>query len=122
MGVQRIVGVGQFPHWTAPPQRILIRNYSPFVELLNWEPKELQDNNKSLIVWGAFDVDKRLKDAFLNAGATFVSPKSTLCSDNGCRLLVPGSDGAPMEFDANHLTVAGSIYFVMTNERALLED
>ena len=122
MGVQRIVGVGQFPHWTAPPQRILIRNYSPFAELLNWEPKELQDNNKSLIVWGAFDVDKRLKDAFLNAGATFVSPKSTLCSDNGCRLLVPGGDGAPMEFDANHLTVAGSIYFVMANERALLAD
>ena len=44
MGVQRIVGVGQFPHWTAPPQRILSRIYSPFAGLLDLEPKELQDN------------------------------------------------------------------------------
>ena len=122
MGVQRIVGVGQFPHWTAPPQRILSRIYSPFAGLLDLEPKELQDNNKSLIVWGAFDVDKRLEEAFLKAGATFISPKSTLCNENGCRLLVPGGDGAPMEFDANHLTVAGSIYFSRANERALLND
>src|SRR5262249_6284952 len=122
MGVQRIIGVGQFPHWTAPPQRILSRIYSPFSELLNLEPIEQLQDNKSLIVWGAFDVDERLKNAFLKAGATFISPKSTLCNDNGCRLLVPGDRGAPMEWDVSHLTVAGSIYFITANERELLSD
>jgi hypothetical protein len=36
------------------------------------------------------------------------------------RLFVPDGNGAPMELDANHLTVEGSIYFIRANERALL--
>jgi len=121
MGVQRVVAVGQFPLWAAPPQRVLSRIYSPFGGLLDSDLKELE-NNKSLTVWPAFDVERRIRDAFLEAGATFISPKSTLCHDNGCKLLVPNGNGAPMEFDRGHLTVAGSIYFIEANERALLED
>jgi peptidoglycan/LPS O-acetylase OafA/YrhL len=121
MGVQRIVGVGQFPHWTASPQRILGRIYSPFAGLLNSVPQQVHDN-KSLVVWGAFDVERRLEAAFLGAGATFISPKATLCYDNGCHLLVPGSDGAPVGWDRNHLTVPASVHFIRANERAILEE
>lgn len=121
MGVRRVVGVGQFPHWTASPQRILSRIYSPFAGLLGWAPQRVRDN-KSLVVWGAFDVERRLEAAFLAAGATFISPKATLCYDTGCYLLVPGSNGAPVDWDRNHLTAPASIYFIDANARAILED
>ena len=121
MGVQRVVGIGQFPHWTAQPQVILSRIYSPFPRLLNRDPKELQEN-KAFIAWREFDTDKRLADVFSKAGASFVAPRSTLCNHDGCQLLVPGGNGVPMNWDSNHLTVAGSIYFVRTNEQDLLKD
>ena len=117
MGVQHIIGVGEFPVWKAPPQAILSRIFNPLPRILRPERE-----GKSLIIWNAFDEDRRLKDAFLEAGATFVSPKSTLCDENECRLLVPGADGTPMDWDTNHLTIPGSIFFVMSNEHALLGD
>jgi peptidoglycan/LPS O-acetylase OafA/YrhL len=121
MGVRRVVGVGQFPVWRSPPQFILSRSQIPLARFLNpnLDPKLIGLANKNYL--NAFD-DGGLKSTFLSAGATFISPKSTLCDGNGCQLLVPGGNGVPMDGDTNHLTVPGSIYFAATNERALLED
>ena len=121
MGVRRIIGIGQFPIWTVPPPRILSQIYSPFARISTSEPEEL-GHNKALLNWRAFDTDRTVKKAFVKAGATFVSPKSTLCNTEGCLLIVPHLNGMPMDWDTNHMTIAGSIFFITSNERTLLED
>ena len=121
MGVRRIIGIGQFPIWTVPPQRILGQIYSPFARFSTNEPRDL-GRNKTLLDWRAFDTDKIVKKAFLKTGATFVSPKSTLCNTEGCLLIVPHLNGAPIDWDTNHMTIAGSIFFITSNEHTLLED
>jgi hypothetical protein len=63
--------------------------------------------------------DERVRQWFLSAGAAFVSPVSTLCNGVGCLMTVPGQID-PMERDHDHLTNAGSIWFVMNNERSLV--
>jgi SGNH domain (fused to AT3 domains) len=117
MGIRRVVGVGQFPHWRSPVQLILSRAHNPLGRFLNMEPVELQ-NSKYLDRLN----DSHLREVFTTAGATFISPKATLCNESGCQLLVPRNQDMPMVFDTHHLTVAGSIYFAAANERALLGD
>jgi hypothetical protein len=117
MGVRRVVGVGQFPVWRSSPQVIFLRTQVLLARFFN--PRLIELGIKKYLY--AFD-DSGLKNIFLSAGATFVSPKSTLCDGNGCQLLVPDGNGVPMDWDDNHLTVPGSIYFAVANERALLKD
>ena len=118
MGVRRVVGVGQFPAWRLPPQLIVGRTRNLLARFLNPKPVELGNAN---YLKYALD-DNGLKETFLSAGATFISPKATLCDENGCQLLIPDGHGVPMDFDTNHFTVLGSIYFTAANEGMLLKD
>jgi hypothetical protein len=59
----------------------------------------------------SFVSDERVRGWFSRAGAAFVSPPSILCNQAGCLMTVPDRLD-PMDWDGEHLTRAGSIWFV----------
>jgi peptidoglycan/LPS O-acetylase OafA/YrhL len=119
LGIKRIVGVGQFPAWDYAVPKLLARQYrdgrASLVAGASISPVRNMDNVEPR----TFISDQRVQQWFLSAGATFVSPLSTLCNDSGCLMTVPGRI-EPMERDEDHLTNVGSIWFVANNEEALL--
>jgi peptidoglycan/LPS O-acetylase OafA/YrhL len=117
MGVNRVVGLGQFPVWQVPVPKIRARSY----RLLAIGPAGARpsDRNKTFLNPSMFGVDETIAHAYLTAGADFVSPLSTFCTDDeGCLLVVP--NGQPVAFDQNHLTEAGSFFFVELNAAKLV--
>ncbi len=119
LGIAHVVGVGQFPLWDYEVPRILARQYrerrGSRVAGAAATPIRSRDHlDPDTFIW-----DEKVRQWFLSAGAAFVSPVSTLCEDGGCLMTVPGHLD-PMERDQDHLTNAGSIWFVKNNERGLV--
>jgi hypothetical protein len=120
-GVARIVVVGQFPAWSLAPSRILIRNHQ--FGTLSREPNhaaQLAEYGADYLDQKAFAVEDAVRQYWSTPKVTFISPRATLCSAAGCRMLSPGSPPQPIAWDHGHLTVAGSIYFATVNTEQLL--
>jgi peptidoglycan/LPS O-acetylase OafA/YrhL len=119
LGIKSIVGVGQFPLWDYAVPKLLARQYregrASLVAAANVSPLR----NKDYVEPRTFISDERVHQWFASAGASFVSPMSTLCNDSGCLMTVPGHI-EPMERDEDHLTNLGSIWFVANNVKDLL--
>jgi peptidoglycan/LPS O-acetylase OafA/YrhL len=54
------------------------------------------------------DIDRRLSELAAAEGAQYASEVQALCTEQDCRRVTPG--GAPMQFDAGHLTREGTDY------------
>jgi len=119
IGVNRIVGVGQFPVWRYAVPKLIARDYrdghaspdpagtaSPMRSIHNLDPR-------------TFAADQRARQWFQSTGAAFVSPLVTLCNDDGCLMTVPGR-ADPMNRDEDHMTNAGSAWFAATTIKSLL--
>jgi peptidoglycan/LPS O-acetylase OafA/YrhL len=121
LGIKHIVGVGQFPLWDYSVPKLLARRYrdgrAPLVAAAAKSPVR----DAEYIEPRTFISNRRVQQWFLSAGVAFVSPLSTLCNDTGCLLTVPGRI-EPMERDEDHLTNAGSIWFVANNLQSLLAE
>lgn len=113
-GVRQIVGVGQFPIWLSPPPRILSQIISS-TSGENGQNLDLLKHNLAMQNGHARSINTEVGKAFLTAGARFISPISSLCSEIGCLLVVPHSGGVPIGWDTAHLTVSGSAYFATEN-------
>ncbi len=121
MGVSRVVGVGQFPLWTVAVPKILARYYRDGGSSSVAVRSGSAVRNAAYVDPVTFEADRRMRQWFASAGATFVSPLSTLCDLSGCLLTVPGRT-EPMDGDGDHLTYAGSIWFVAENARRFLQE
>jgi hypothetical protein len=118
IGVKRVVGVGQFPVWDYAVPKLLARQYrdghASLVAAAATEPIR----GKSYVDPTSIAADELARQWFAAAGAEFISPISTLCNDAGCLMTVPGHI-EPMERDEDHLTNAGSVWFVANNQQDL---
>jgi peptidoglycan/LPS O-acetylase OafA/YrhL len=121
LGIKRIVGVGQFPLWDYSVPKLLARRYRDGRASLVAAAATSPVRDADYIEPRTFVSNQRVQQWFLSAGAEFVSPLSTLCNDTGCLLTVPGRFG-PMERDQDHLTNAGSIWFVANTLQSLLAE
>jgi len=119
LGVKRIVGVGQFPLWDHAVPQIIVRLYRSGRASLATAGTPPAIRDMSYVEPQTFVSDQRVGRWFMSAGATFISPLSTLCNDDGCLLSLPGRV-EPMVRDEDHLTNSGSIWFVARNEKNLL--
>ncbi len=120
-GVARIVVVGQFPAWSLAPARILIRNHQ--FGMRSRAPNQsaqLAEYSTDYLDSQSFAVEDSLRQYWPASKVIFISPRTTLCSAAGCRLLSPGSPPQPVTWDHGHLTLAGSIYFATVNAEQLL--
>jgi len=118
MGVRQVVGVNQFPLWDAAVPKILARHYRTLRATFS-ETTDAPLRDQSHLVQSAFAVGYRVGRAFLTAGATVVSPPTTLCNAEGCLLTVPGTRLEPIASDQTHLTYDGSVFFVSRNAEVL---
>lgn len=119
MGPRRVVGVGQFPLWDYAVPKLLAREYrnGHAASVAAAAASALRSND--YVAPLTFVSDQRVARWFRAAGAEFVSPLATLCDARGCLITVPGRID-PMERDEDHMTNAGSIWFVRVNEKALI--
>jgi peptidoglycan/LPS O-acetylase OafA/YrhL len=106
-GVQHIVVVGPLPQWSVEPPRLLLQA---------WRAGANMPEEAAAVEPGIVELDSTLRREAMAAGARYVSPLLALCSDETCRLLVPGrrgvSDAQAVAFDHSHLTAAGSRWLV----------
>jgi len=116
MGVNHVVGVGQFPIWLIPPANTLRHIYDGTLVGTVDARRNMALQNRAAPL-----IDKSVGDAFIKAGASFVSPIASVCDAEGCMLAVPSSGGIPMMWDTDHLTVEGSYFFVEANRHSLLD-
>jgi hypothetical protein len=121
LGIKRIVGVGQFPLWDYSVPKLLARRYRDGRASLVATAATSPVRDADYIGPRTFISKQRAQQWFLSTGAEFVSPLSTLCNDTGCLLTVPGRI-EPMERDQDHLTNAGSIWFVANTLQSLLAE
>jgi peptidoglycan/LPS O-acetylase OafA/YrhL len=121
MGVGRVVGIGEFPVWESSAQKVRLRlSRTAAIDVFGYQGGAAAPpvRNKTFLEDGALDVDRKIGPAFESAGATFISPAASLCNEEGCLLVVPDTDELLM-WDTNHLSKAGSIYFVRSHATAL---
>lgn len=118
LGVKRIVAVGQFPTWQGPVPRILANSYRASSVETSLSAPPIR--NSADLKHSVFDAEERIGRAFSVAGAIFVSPRSSLCNDEGCILITPDGSGTPISFDTGHLSKEGSAYFVEWNRQELI--
>ena len=63
-------------------------------------------------------MERYLREAAARFGARYISPMETLCNTEGCLVQLGDEPGDLMQFDDNHLTVAGSKFFVRSIGKA----
>ena len=111
--------MGQFPTWGAQVPPLRARNYRFSALGLSDGTKDLE-RDKSFLTPTVYLTDEKMRQMVAGTGATFLSPLTTLCNDQGCLLVVPDSDGKPIYWDDNHFTRTGSVYFIKQNRAAFL--
>jgi peptidoglycan/LPS O-acetylase OafA/YrhL len=115
-GVKHIIAIGQMPVWEVPPPKILARGFRTAVFNRGDQNVRFPMYSKTFLSPSTFTRNDEIGRDFEAAGATFVDPLSTFCNDDGCMLVVPGTNGEPIEWDeAGHLTAAGAEYFMSKN-------
>jgi peptidoglycan/LPS O-acetylase OafA/YrhL len=122
-GVRRVIGIGQFPVWEAPPSRI--RSHLSRMTNINLFASDstvaaAPTRNRTFVNRSTFETDRKIAPAFEAAGATFIAPTSSLCNSEGCLLIVPTGSDEFIAWDNAHLTSAGSIFFIDANSEAIL--
>jgi hypothetical protein len=120
-GVRRIVVVGQFPAWSLAPSRILIRDHQ--LRMLTRDtnqPRPLPEYGTEYLDQQAFAIEETVRQQWSAPNVSFISPRATLCTTAGCRLIAPGNPPQPVAWDHGHLTAAGSAYFVSANAEQML--
>lgn len=105
--VSRIVVMGYVPRWPKELRKVVVRAY-----LKN----PLQSIPERLTNFVPVDpnIDRYLREVSAQFGARYISPMRALCNEAGCLVRVGDRPGDLMQFDDNHLTVAGSIFLVHT--------
>jgi len=119
LGIKRIVAIGQFPLWSYAVPKLVAREYRRGLVTVTANGTVAPMRNRSYLEPKTFAADRRVQQWFLSEGATFVSPLSTLCNDDGCLLTVPGRI-EPIYRDQDHFTNAGSIWFAAYTAQKLL--
>ena len=113
LGVRRVVLVGPVPQWMPTLPLVVVnhhwgRDYARVSEGLNR---------------AMFETDRILHDRYTGSSSlTFVSVIDSLCNQDGCIAVVPGTDGELMAVDNSHLSPAASVYVVESVLRAHVFD
>ncbi len=109
MGVKRIILVGPVPHWNHAGANLpeAIEAYSK-VHAGSTLPARMDFGLDPTIR----PLDQRMQKLADRLRITYISPLDTLCNDEGCLTLVPGSNNIPMAWDAAHFTREASRYFI----------
>jgi len=120
-GVEHVVGIGQFPDWEAAPSKIRARiSRASAMNIFGYDARSPLTRSKTFLNLAVLDLDRKIGPAFESEGATFISPASSLCDNDGCLLLVPNMPDEVLAWDTNHLSKAGSIFFVESNAKAFI--
>lgn len=99
-GVGQVTVVGPSPEWDEGIQQLLFKYYRQ-----NPSIKEFPESLSFGLVPGLAELDDKLKDLVLEAGARYVSPRALLCPSGGCQIQ---HEGRLLYYDNNHLTPEGS--------------
>ena len=114
INVPRIIVMGYVPRWPKTLQKVLIQAYlqNPTrpvpVRLSNFVPIDPA-------------VEKYLRETAAHFGARYISPMETLCNIDGCLVQLGDEPSDLMQFDDNHLSVAGSKFFVRSIAKQILD-
>lgn len=95
--------LGPPPRWTDDLSRIIYRYWRSHDSL----PPIFYD--KYLETYPAF-VDSELEKFSKENNVVYYSPYKRFCNGEGCMMMVPGEDKAPVAFDEFHVTAAAAIY------------
>jgi peptidoglycan/LPS O-acetylase OafA/YrhL len=106
MGVERIILVGQVPHWNGS----LPEDLSAYVD--QYHPATLPMRMKLGLATESFDLDSKMAQRAKELGIEYISPVQTLCNDDGCLTMVPDAPDIPISWDPAHFTREGSRYFI----------
>jgi peptidoglycan/LPS O-acetylase OafA/YrhL len=112
--VGRMVVMGYVPRWPKPLRKVVVRAYLK-------DPSQPVPERLPNFVHIDPGVDKYLREVSARFGARYISPMQTLCNDVGCLVRVGDRPGDLMQFDDNHLSVAGSKFFVRSIARQVLD-
>jgi SGNH domain (fused to AT3 domains) len=105
LGIKHVFVVGPVPRWPKPLRKVLIDAY------LN-RPERGVPERLDTYVPIAPEVEQSLRKIAASFGAIYISAMEVLCNSNGCLARVGDKPGDIMQFDDNHLSKAGSFYFV----------
>lgn len=99
-GVRRVVVMGSLPSW---------KIYQPRATFLIWRrTHRLRTRSSQFLDGAAFAADRRIRAAVAGTSAIFVSPLVLLCNGGGCLLSADPQHPAPIAWDNDHLSIAGS--------------
>ena len=103
IGVKTIVLVGPLPSWPIALPALVLQTY--FNDSLKAVPHrlELPQSERDAVS----RLDAQFGSVAAAAGAIYVSPFGSLCTEQLCTVMI---DGAPVAWDKFHLTVAGSAF------------
>ncbi len=76
--------------------------------------------NKNLVAYPAL-VDRALEQFSKENGVMYYSPYQRLCNEEGCMMLLPEEDKAPVTFDEFHPTAAAAIYIATDLKTKILD-
>jgi SGNH domain (fused to AT3 domains) len=110
----RIIVIGYVPRWPKPLRKVVVRAY--LKNPLQPVPEKLPN-----FVHIDPSVDRALREISARFGARYISPMHALCNEAGCLVRVGDEPGDLMQFDDNHLTVAGSTFLVRAIAPQLLD-
>ena len=114
INVHRLIVMGYVPRWPKTLQKVLIQAYLENPS----RPVPVRLSNFVPIDPG---VERYLREAAARFGARYISPMETLCNTEGCLVQLGDEPGDLMQFDDNHLTVAGSKFFVRSIGKQVLD-
>jgi peptidoglycan/LPS O-acetylase OafA/YrhL len=114
LGVPRIVIMGYVPRWPKPLWKVVVRAY-----LKN--PSQPVPDRLSNFVRTDPGVERYLREVAVRFDARYISPMQTLCNEDGCLVRVGDQPGDLMQFDDNHLSAAGSKFFVKSIASQILD-
>ena len=105
--------LGPTPRWTQDLSRLIYRYWKVNHTL------PLVFYGKYLDMYPPF-VDSALDKFSKENNAMYYSPYRRFCNNDGCMMIVPGEDKAPVAFDEFHVTAAAAIYVVQGLQNDIL--
>jgi hypothetical protein len=108
-GAKRVVLMGQVPTWKISQTKVMID--------LFLKTGSIPERTSFYLEPKSFSVDRVLRPAIAETGASYIFPFEYLCDQAGCVIQVAAE---PVFFDTNHFTVAGSNFFIQRISSSLL--
>jgi peptidoglycan/LPS O-acetylase OafA/YrhL len=100
MGIRRIVVLGSLPTWKMVQSRVVFEI---------WRREHvLKDRTSEYLEPEPFAADQRVRAAVMGTPAMFISPLDLLCHDGVCLISTDPHAVAPLAWDNDHLSLAGS--------------